>query len=411
MNQKNLIQDYKRIRAQTEQIVSPLKTEDFVIQPMTEVSPPKWHIGHTSWFFEKLILENHIPRYKAFDALFMEIFNSYYESLGPHWNRSNRGVLSRPTVTETFKYRTYVDQQMLNLLESNPSQEVQKLVRLGLNHEQQHHELLLMDIKNIFSAQALNPTYRPDNDDSTSTMARRSVHFEGGLVEIGHAEEDEFSYDNEGPRHKVWIAPFRFSNRLITNAEFLNFIESGGYGRPELWLSDGWSWVLAHKIEAPLYWKKIDGSWYEFTLAGLAPLNPNLPVSHISYYEAQAFARSVKMRLPTEQEWEFAAQKIAVKDQGFLIEASPHLKAATEDFSDLHGHLWQWTQSSYLPYPGHKWIEGPLGEYTSKFMVNQMVLRGGSYGTDRSHYRITYRNYFYPHERWMFSGLRLAEDV
>lgn len=402
MNFPQLITEFKRVRCLTLKIVEPLKTEDFVIQSIPEVSPPKWHLGHTSWFFEKLVLEKITTNYQAYDQRYFEIFNSYYKSLGNHWNRLHRGVLSRPTVEEILIHRETINRKVIELLEATGSTEIYKMVLLGIHHEQQHQELLLMDIKNIMSTQAIDTVYRnqePAPKKSPLSLKQRMIQFEGGLVEIGFSRDglkNEFSYDNEEPRHKVWIEPFQMSNKLVTNLEYLNFINDGGYSKPEFWLSDGWAWVQKNQIQSPLYWIKSNNEWLEYQLDGRGPLDHNRPVSHISYYEALAFARYANKRLPTEQEWELVGQKYSISEN---------------DFSDLHGHLWQWTQSAYLPYPGHKWVLGPLGEYNSKFMINQMVLRGGSFATDKSHYRTTYRNFFYPHDRWMFSGIRLAEDV
>lgn len=414
MNFNQLIFDFKRVRDLTLKIVEPLKTEDFVIQSIPEVSPPKWHLGHTSWFFEKLVLEKFIPSYNIYDQRYFEIFNSYYKSLGAHWNRTQRGVLSRPSVEEILKHRTIIDQTVIQLLEENTSSEIYEMVRLGIHHEQQHQELLFMDIKNIMATQAIDSSYiesQSAKNEAANFLNQRMIQFEGGLVEIGFSDRNEFFYDNEGPRHKTWLEPFRLSNKLVTNFEYLNFINDKGYSKPEFWLSDGWAWVQKNQIQAPLYWSYFNNDWHEYQFDGLKKLDSSHPVSHISYYEASAYARYANKRLPTEQEWELIGQKYSITENAFLNIKMLKPNSAEADFSDLHGQLWQWTQSAYLPYHGHKWVSGPLGEYNSKFMINQMVLRGGCFATDKSHYRTTYRNFFYPHDRWMFSGIRLAEDI
>lgn len=408
--------DFFRLRRQTLNIVSPLEIEDLCVQPIPEVSPPKWHLGHTTWFYERLILQKYLSNYQPVNAEFYHHFNSYYKSLGSHWIRADRGHCSRPTVKEIFQYREIIDERMGTLLEKEMSPEFSELLLLGLNHEQQHQELLLMDIKNILFHQPTNISYlrdfSPNSVDNFNDFKSSMKIFDGGLIQIGvNYNQNAFMYDNEGPQHRYFIEPFKLSDCLVTIGDYLEFIEENGYERPEFWLSDGWSWINENNIKSPLYWVKKENQWFEYDFTGLELLNPSKPVSHISYYEASAYARFKKKRLPTEFEWEYVTQKFTEGEQGFFNGNVSLLQGSNQSFSDLHGHLWQWTQSAYLPYSGHMWDEGPLGEYNSKFMINQMVLRGGSYTTEKSHYRPTYRNYFYPHDRWAFTGLRLAEDV
>ncbi|MGZ3773277.1 MAG: ergothioneine biosynthesis protein EgtB [Pseudobdellovibrionaceae bacterium] len=410
---KSLKEQYLSIRKKTLEIVAPLEIEDYCIQPILQVSPPKWHLAHTTWFFERLILEKFVPNYKSSHPEYYHLFNSYYKSLGTHWTRIKRGSLSRPTVKEIQQYRSEIDHKIMELLNGPLTDELKQLLILGLNHEQQHQELLFMDIKNIFFTQYGNVSYATKSSLRQNTSVQPNfIKFEGGFMEMGTSgTENPFAYDNEGPKHKAWLNPFEISNQLVSNEDYLEFVETGGYSNPDLWLSDGWTWIQENSIGAPLYWTKNNDSWFEFGFYGLEPLNPKQPVMHLSYYEAQAYARYRGYRLPTEYEWEFTAQKYSLNKSGCLSMESFWPEPASSDFEDLHGRLWQWTQSSYLPYPGHQWSKGPLGEYNSKFMVNQMVLRGGCFVTEKNHYRPTYRNYFYPHERWAFTGLRLAGDL
>lgn len=414
MSQK-LKEKYLRIRQATMKIVAPLETEDFCIQPAPHVSPPKWHLAHTTWFFERLILEERTKNYKSNHPEYYHLFNSYYKSLGSHWIRADRGSQSRPTVREIVAYREEIDRKMVQLLESGIDIETESVLNLGLNHEQQHQELLLMDINSIFFHQYGGVSYLKSNiNPAPSPVPFDFVTFDGGVFEAGmNQSNDQFVYDNEGPKHTTWVNPFKIANRLVTNREYLEFVKAGGYKNSEFWLSDGWNWVNESKITAPLYWVFLDHNWHEFTFNGLQPLDLDQPVKNVSYYEAQAYARFLDSRLPTEFEWEFVAQKLNSLSSTALFLKLDRLQpnCGSSKFEDLHGSLWQWTQSSYLPYPGHQWIKGPLGEYNSKFMVNQMVLRGGCFATEADHYRHTYRNFFYPNERWFFSGIRLARDM
>lgn len=413
--EKSLSQRYREVREKTLAIVAPLAIEDFCMQPIPQVSPPKWHLAHTTWFFERLVLERFLPSYRSPHPEYYHLFNSYYKSLGSHWTRTERGHLSRPTVSEIIQYRESVDKEIASFLNKGVSPEIESILVLGLNHEQQHQELLYMDIKNIFSHQFGSVAYSSATEACLFPETElRMLPIHAGFFEAGvNMSQERFAYDNESPRHKVWVNPFRISNRLVSNAEYLEFVAAGGYQNPEFWLSDGWSWVNEFNIKAPLYWIFEGGAWGEFGLRGIEPLSPHQPVMHLSYYEAQAYARFKGLRLPTEYEWELVARVKGVDNSraGFLKPDVLTPVAPTDDFADLHGSLWQWTQSAYLPYPGHQWVMGPLGEYNSKFMVNQMVLRGGCFVTEADHYRPTYRNYFYPNERWAFTGLRLAGDL
>jgi ergothioneine biosynthesis protein EgtB len=411
--QAGLAARYREVRSATEALCAPLAVEDYVVQSMPDASPAKWHLAHTSWFFEEFVLGPHVPGYRVHDKSFRYLFNSYYEGVGPRHARPQRGVLSRPTVQQTFAYRAYVDEQMGRLLRAGPwSQKLEDLITLGLHHEQQHQELLLTDIKHMFSCNSLLPAYMDAVPLSREAAPRLSyIAFDGGLAEIGHRGTG-FCFDNELPRHRVHVNPFRIANRAVTNGEFLEFVSSGGYSRPELWLSDGWVAVQQEQWTRPIYWA--DSLEQEFTLTGLRELNKAAPVSHLSYYEADAFARWAGARLPTEAEWEIAAAEIPV--QGNFVEArnwhpvaAPVSGAAAP--AQMFGDVWEWTQSPYSPYPGFRPAAGAVGEYNGKFMVNQLVLRGGSCATPRSHMRATYRNFFPPGARWQLSGLRLAMDT
>jgi ergothioneine biosynthesis protein EgtB len=407
---------YAQVRSDSEVLCAPLELEDYVIQAADEASPAKWHLAHVSWYFETFVLGEYLPGYTAFDPAFRTLFNSYYEQVGAYHPRPARGFLSRPTVDEVFRYRAHVDRHMLDLLtegRDRPWPEILERVAIGLNHEQQHQELLLTDIKRNFSANPLRPAYRTDLP--TPTGGARAplewLEFAGGVRAIGHAGAG-FAYDNEGPRHRVWLDPFRLASRPVANGEFLAFMESGGYANPAWWLSDGWARVREAGWNSPLYWERIEGEWWQFTLGGMRRLNPDEPVCHVSYYEADAYARWAGRRLPTEAEWEVAAADCAVdgnlRERGHL---QPLVGAPGDGLQQLYGDVWEHTASAYLPYPGFRAAEGALGEYNGKFMCGQMVLRGGSCVTPAGHVRVTYRNFFYPHERWQFQGLRLAEDA
>lgn len=375
---------YNSIRKHTEHLCNALTTEDFVPQPADFVSPPKWHLAHTTWFFEQFVLNEHLPDYKLFDDDFSFLFNSYYNFVGKRVFRADRGNITRPGVHEVFEYRSYVDMHMQILLQLK-SEELKDLIELGLNHEQQHQELLITDIKYILGNNPIFPVYEENIDwEKQENEETGFVKLEEGIYEIGF-EGEGFSFDNEHGRHKVYLHDFEISKSLVTNAEYLEFISNGGYTNFDYWLDEGWSWVTENKIEAPLYWHKIDGEWHNYTLGGLEKLNPEAILTHISFYEAAAFAAWKKMRLPTEFEWEAAADKFN------------------------WGKRWEWTNSAYLPYPNFKKPEGAIGEYNGKFMVNQMVLRGASCATSPQHDRKTYRNFFHAHERWQFNGIRLAK--
>ncbi len=408
---------YRAVRAQTESLCAPLEREDYLLQSMPEASPVKWHLAHTSWFFETFLLTPHEPEYRPFDPRFAFLFNSYYEAAGPRWPRPRRGLLSRPTVDEVDRYRAHVDEQVERFLGTAPDVALAAaagVVVLGLNHEQQHQELILTDLQHAWSANPLHPVYRPAPPDHGAPPPREWVEVPAGQAEIGHAGTG-FAFDNEGPRHRVLLHGARLASRLVTNEEYLAFIHAHGYDRPELWLSDGWAMRQAHGWEAPLYWQRDGRAWRAATLAGLRPINDDAPVCHVSYYEADAFARWSGARLPTEAEWEVAAAAVALA--GHFLESGRFHPAATPAPDDrgplrqLYGDVWQWTASPYVGYPGYRPAAGALGEYNGKFMCNQVVLRGASCATPRSHARRTYRNFFPPDARWQFSGIRLAKDL
>jgi ergothioneine biosynthesis protein EgtB len=413
-----LVEDFRRVRDATVLLCQPLEDEDYVVQSMPDASPAKWHLAHTSWFFEEFVLRRAVGDYRPYDERFGYLFNSYYNAVGPMHERPNRGLLSRPTVAEVLAYRTHVDEQM-QLLLANPAAVPAQTVTLGLHHEQQHQELLLTDIKHLFSCNPLKPVYQSREEPAWHAASPLSfVDFPGGLTEIGHGGPG-FCFDNEEPRHRWYLQPFQLANRPVTNAEFLQFVRAGGYEQPRLWLSDGWALVQREHWRRPLYWA--ESLEHEFTLAGTRAINPNAPVCHVSYYEADAFARWAHARLPSEAEWEVAACA-APEAQGNFVEAgnwhpvaarpvSAPTAASAAELTQMLGDVWEWTQSPYSPYPGFKPLEGALGEYNGKFMVNQLVLRGGSCATPASHIRPTYRNFFAPTARWQFSGLRLARDV
>jgi ergothioneine biosynthesis protein EgtB len=402
-----LAERYPLVRERTEDLAAPLSPEDQVVQSMPDVSPTKWHRGHTTWFFETFVLPLQDPDYRAFHPAFGYIFNSYYEAVGSRQPRDQRGVISRPSVGEVADYRNHVDKAMVELFDSVPSDQTLSLVELGLNHEQQHQELLLMDIKHVLSCNPLMPEYRPSDGPVAAVSNRLGwAEHDGGPIEIGH-QGSGFGFDNEFPRHQAVAPPFALADRLVTCGEWIEFIEDGGYRRPELWLSDGWMTVNQQGWDAPLYWSRADGEWQVFTLFGPRPVGPSEPVCHVSYYEADAYAHWTGLRLPTETEWELIAS-------GMPPEASrpSHLHPVPGDgvLGDLYGEVWQWTASAYSPYPGFRAAAGAVGEYNGKFMVNQQVLRGGACVTPDGHTRATYRNFFHPDSRWAFSGLRLARD-
>jgi ergothioneine biosynthesis protein EgtB len=381
---------------------------------MPDVSPPKWHLAHTSWFFEQFLFAPHITAYERYDRDFGYLFNSYYESVGEHIERQKRGLISRPTVRQVFDYRSFVDQSLERVAETP---ETRFVLELGIHHEQQHQELLLTDIKHILWSNPLKPVYNkalaPEvslAQNSRSAFNNDWIDVEEGLYKIGHDPDRGFSFDNERPRHAVYLTDFELASRLVTNGEYLDFMKSGGYQNPSHWLSQGWECVRQNHWQSPLYWILKDGSWHEMTLTGLQPLNLNAPVAHVSFYEADAYARSVGARLPTEAEWEVAAEHHPIRGS-FLESARLHPsdeRANAENSFQLWGELWQWTSSSYHPYPGFKPLPDAFSEYNGKFMSNQMILRGGSCATPRSHIRGSYRNFFPPDARWQFSGIRIA---
>jgi ergothioneine biosynthesis protein EgtB len=407
----SLADRFAAVRALSLDIAAPLSDADATLQPMPDASPAKWHLAHTTWFFETFLLRDHVPGYRLFDERWAYLFNSYYEGEGPRHARPRRGMLSRPSLDEVRAYRAHVDEQLAARIGDLPAD----LIELGLNHEQQHQELMLMDLLATFAENPLRPAaWAPAPHGAP--MPVPDSHFwvveEGGLFEIGH-DGAGFAFDNEGPRHGVVVRPHGLADRPVTNAEWLGFIEAGGYAEPRLWLSDGWAWVQSEGIEAPLYWERQDDGWARFGLDGLRPLNLAEPVCHISYYEADAYARWAGARLPTEAEWEVVASRYEA-NAGHLLDgagpARPRPSPEGPGLRDLSGNVWEWTASAYLPYPGFQPVEGAVGEYNGKFMVSQMVLRGGCCATPRGHMRPSYRNFFYPHQRWMFSGLRLAKD-
>ena len=407
---------FREVRKQTEDICASLEVEDYVVQPMVDVSPPKWHLGHTTWFFETFLLQAFKRDYKPFNALYNFLFNSYYESVGERVKRQKRGDLSRPTVKEVYAYRRAITEAMLNLIETISEadwRECSALIELGINHEQQHQELLLTDIKFILSQNPDKPIYRKAFHQEGIYIEPKMIEIEGGKHCIGYKGTD-FCFDNEQPHHAVWLNDFKLQNRWVTNGEYLEFIEDGGYQDFRHWLSEGWECVQRENWNAPLYWEKHDGEWFEYTLSGMMPLNLNAPVCHISYFEAEAFASWAGKRLPTEAEWEVAATQASYSSDHLFLESNCfHPQAISKvksGFYDLLGNVWEWTSSAYLPYPKYKHSSGAIGEYNGKFMINQMVLRGGSVATPETHIRTTYRNFFHTDKRWQFTGMRLAED-
>ncbi|AQG78630.1 ergothioneine biosynthesis protein EgtB [Spirosoma montaniterrae] len=386
----NLLERYKQVRARTEAICQGLQAEDFVVQPVVDVSPPKWHLGHTTWFFETFILQPYAAEYAVFDAGYNFVFNSYYESVGVRVVRTDRGNLSRPTVADVLAYRAFVDQAMHRFLaeETRPDERLNAMLELGLNHEEQHQELLITDIKYILGHNPLLPAYPTcyDKPDVPHIGPEQWVSQSAGIYNIG-ANGDAFCFDNELNRHKVYLSAYQIRQQLVSNAEYLAFIEAGGYTDFRHWHAEGWEWVKANRIDAPLYWHRIDGVWHHYTPEGLMQLPLDEPVCHVSYYEAWAYAQWRGLRLPTEAEWETAQAQLQ------------------------WGSRWEWTESAYLPYPGFTKAEGAIGEYNGKFMVSQMVLRGASEGTSPGHSRPTYRNFFHPPLRWQFTGIRLARFI
>lgn len=391
LTQNELLTAYQDVRADSRALAEGLSPEDCMVQSMPDASPVKWHLAHTSWFFETFVLEQVQPQYRPFNPAFRVLFNSYYVGVGERHPRPERGVLSRPSLAEVQAYRRALDEQMAVLLDATALPDVLlDIVELGIHHEQQHQELILTDLKHHFSRNPLRPAYRPPAPNEHHPGALRFLNLGGSFAEIGHGGPG-FAFDNESPRHHVWLQPFQLATRLISNREYQAFIADGGYQRPELWLSDGWDTLTREGWQAPLYWDLQQGTL--FTLHGQQPLQPDAPLCHVSYYEADAYARWAGARLPTEQEWEYAARSMP------------------DQLSQLYDTAWQWTLSAYLPYPGFQPAAGAVGEYNGKFMINQMVLRGGSCATPAGHSRASYRNFFPPAARWQFSGIRLARDA
>lgn len=414
----NLANKFDRIRNRTEELCKPLQPEDYVIQTMENVSPAKWHLAHTSWFFETFIIAEYVENYEPKYPQYAYLFNSYYVQAGERHCRAKRGFISRPTVAEVYTYRDYINEHMHSLIditEVSGNPHFHDLVEIGLNHEQQHQELMITDIKHVFSMNPLYPAYQKKEIPLvTDIPAMNWISFEEGVYEIGYGA-NQFHYDNETPRHKQYLNPFILADRLVTNREFLAFVKDDGYRRPELWLSDGWAECERQTWKYPYYWEKRDGDFWMITLQGPRKLNPAEPVCHISHYEADAYARWAGKRLPAEAEWEVASRSVPIEghfSDNNLFHPVP-LKNGKNDnqLKQMFGNTWEWTQSAYLPYPGYRAAKGALGEYNGKFMANQIVLRGGSCATPSDHIRSTYRNFFHPDSRWQFTGIRLAGDV
>lgn len=422
-----LLQRFGATRAATRALAGPLSAEDCTVQSMDDASPVKWHLAHTTWFFETFLLARFVPRYRPFHAEYRELFNSYYDAVGPRYPRPQRGLLTRPSLDEVIAYRSHVDERVEEWLNGRDEAEEGALTVLetGLNHEEQHQELLLMDVKHLLAQNPLAPAYHARELERGSAPTLSWREFGGGVVPIGHPRDphgDRFAFDNESPAHEVLVGSFALATRLATNAEYAAFLDDGGYARPELWLSDGFAFARANNWQAPIYWRRDGNAWRELTLSGALPLAPERPVCHLSYYEADAFARWSAARLPTEFEWEHAARDTPLDghfaDRG-IFHPSPAASAGENgrpsrraaSLAQLYGDVWEWTASAYAPYPGFRAPDGALGEYNGKFMVNQMVLRGGSCATPAGHVRATYRNFFHPHTRWHFSGVRLARDA
>ncbi len=415
-SRETLLERYLQTRARSVALCQPLSFEDHCIQTMADVSPPKWHLAHTTWFFETFLLKALDPQYRVFHPRFDQLFNSYYETLGRPYPRPQRGLLSRPGVAEVRRYRAHVDEAMTALFQQLGEEHwntFSSRVILGLHHEQQHQELLLTDTKHILAFNPLRPAYR---DDLPTRPVREApplswIESPAGVGQIGFAG-DAFAFDNETPRHRIYVHAHRLASRPVTNGEYLAFIDDKGYRRPELWLSEGWSTLKEICWEAPLYWERIENRWWHYTLGGMQPVNPHEPVCHVSLYEADAYARWAGKRLPTEAELELAAADRSPRGRFYdSLWLQPAVAPASDDPAQIYGDVWEWTQSAYAPYPGFHPLDGSLGEYNGKFMCGQMVLRGGSCVTPEGHLRPSYRNFFYPKDRWQFSGIRLAENA
>ncbi len=422
-----LAEQYRHVRAFTETLTEPLATEDYVVQSHADVSPTKWHLAHTTWFWETFVLREYLDGYELYDEQYPFLFNSYYVQAGERHCRAQRGYLSRPTVAEVFAFRAHVDEAMQRLLADIPGDAespLAEVVRVGLNHEQQHQELMVTDIKHVFSVNPLRPAYRErPHVPAPDPGPIRWVVFDEGLHEVGYLPERDgpFTFDNETPRHRVFVEKFALADRLVTCGEYLAFMEDGGYERAPLWLSEGFATVQEHGWTEPFYWEQRDGAWWHFTLAGMRPVDPNEPLTHISYFEADAYARWAGFRLPTEFEWEVASEGVPMTgnfaEDGPLHPTPPEPIAGGDGaptephLRQLFGDVWEWTRSQYSPYPGYQPLPGALGEYNGKFMSNQFVLRGGSCATSRTHIRRTYRNFFPADATWQFTGIRLAKDL
>ncbi|MCF8240079.1 MAG: ergothioneine biosynthesis protein EgtB [Melioribacteraceae bacterium] len=416
-SQKYILKDkFNQIRSFSEYLAKPLEVEDYVIQSMPDVSPTKWHLAHTSWFFETFVLESVKKNYKSPFPVYNYLFNSYYVQVGERWTRNRRGLLSRPTVKDVYQYRRYIDEQMNEFFETadeNLLKKMKVVLEIGFNHEQQHQELMLTDLKHVFSINPMYPVYvEKEIKFNTDIAEMKWTEFNEELYTAGYDGED-FFYDNEKPVHKTYLNGFKIANRLVTNKEYIEFIEDGGYQNTPLWLSDGFAAVESENWKAPLYWEKVEGEWFNFTLNGFRKVNPAEPVVHVSFYEAEAFAHWSVARLATEFEWERASQNL--ENVGNFVEQNNFhpvpLHETNGKLSQMFGDVWEWTRSDYAPYPGYKVPEGAIGEYNGKFMSGQTVLRGGSCATSESHIRNTYRNFFYPNQRWQFMGIRLAKDL
>lgn len=418
---ENLHVRYQEVRMQTEKLCETLHEEDFVVQPVVDVSPPKWHLAHTTWFFETFVLIRFKKDYLVYNDQFNFLFNSYYESVGQRTIRAERGFMTRPTVKEIFAYRKYVDTQMSELLRNlnnNPA-ELSELLTLGLQHEQQHQELMLYDIKRIFGGNPIYPLYQENsgNQNELESVAESQwLSVKEGIYEIGKNPNDPgFAFDNEFGKHKVYLQSYEVQSRLVTNGEYLKFIEAGGYKEFKFWLMEGWEWLKNEEFKNPAYWFFLDGEWVWFDLnGGLRSIDMDAPLTHVSFYEADAYARWRDLRLPTEFEWEVAAKKyspVVPANANFVETENYHPVRADSDNYQFFGDVWEWTNSSYLPYPYFETKEGAVGEYNGKFMINQMVLRGGSCATPVNHIRHTYRNFFHPHLKWFFNGIRLARYI
>ncbi len=420
LTEGTLLERYRAVRKRTEDLCAPLSVEDHLMQPIDAVSPPKWHLGHTTWFFETFLLKPYIRRYKEFHESFPYIFNSYYQNAGERLPKTERYTLNRPLLDEVHAYREYVDRAVESFVQENEgfSEEQEKVMEIGIQHEQQHQELLFYDIKYILGSDQFQPPYfqtpsPASGENGHKTPSEDWIEIPEGVYTIGHQGEG-FAYDNEYGRHHVYLHRARLMDRLITNGEWIEFMESNGYDNPDLWLDEGWTWIKENHITAPLYWFMHGGNFYTYTLHGVEVVDPDEPVTHISYYEAQAFAHWKGKRLPTEAEWEVLCCRLhdEIPEEANLQERMQGrpLPKSGEHFQ-FFGDVWEWTQSAYLPYPFYKREPGAMGEYNGKFMCGQMVLRGGSCATPRSHIRASYRNFFHPPERWLFSGLRLAETL